>query len=381
MTNGNNGSSFDTEKISTKNLKNYKSQFIKGGYFDVIIEKFKPRIIFLDISKIGFFPELIKKNIKFAILATKVSLNKESFIPPFSSSFIPFERSLLTRIICELEWFKVLFGKKIDNLIKRARNGGFCLYDLPFEYLKANKLYGYREFINSKRVSNFGLIQIPEFILSPKEFDFPGRKTEKNQVYLGPTVYNERNESISTELNKFIKKENLVLCAMGSYDSKYQKTRLLFLKRVIKAFKENPRLNVLISVGRDFSINTKNQLAPNVLICHSVPQLKVLKFCRAMISHGGMQSITESILSCVPLIIYPLNLRLDQKGNAARIKYHNVGMIGNIRHASSEEIIQKVKNTITNENISQNLRKLSNIYHNSKDFDNGMKFIFNYIND
>lgn len=367
------------EKVTFQDLKNYRSNFIKGDYFKPIIERYHPIIVFLDVSKIGFFPELVHKNIKFAILATKVNLNKTPHIPPISSGFIPYKNNLLAGIRCELDWFKVLLQKKINNSINKIQNGGFSLYDLPFEYLKANKLSNYKKYINTYRVANFGLTKIPEFILSPRELDYPDRKIEQNQVYLGPTVYFNRFEVTDNEVKKFIQRKNLVLCSMGSYDSKYQGIRLEFLKKVIQAFKENPEYNVLISLGNDININTKNQLPSNILLSQNVPQLKVLKSCAAMICHGGMQSITESIVNNVPLIVYPLNPKLDQPGNAARVKFHNIGLIGKIHKVTPDNIINKVKQVILDRHIKKCTNDLHQKFIKGKNFNNGMRVLKEYI--
>ena len=61
-----------------------------------------------------------------------------------------------------------------------------------------------------------------------------------------------------------------------------------------------------------------------------------------MITHGGMNSITECIFRQIPMLVYPLNRNWDQPGNAARIVFHGLGMSGNISRDSSRQIYKKI---------------------------------------
>ena len=368
----------EQKRISKEDLINYKNNFIEGGYFDEVITRFDPVIIFLDTSKIGFFPDLLKKNIKFIILSTKVNLNKEPYIPPFTSSYIPIERKFSTRIACEILWLKALIHKRWNILKVRLRNNGFCLYDLPIQYFKING-WNLRDQLNFDRVSNYGLKKIPEIILSPRTFDFPQRIVNDNQIYMGPSVYTQRKELTDVALEEFISRENLVFCALGSYDSKYQIVRTNFIKKVIYAFKNEKKYNLLISAGNDIRINKNHDLPKNILIRSSVPQLTVLSHSKIMINHGGMQSITESILFGVPLMVYPLNPNLDQKGNAARVRFHNLGIVGDIIRDTPSRIIQNVHEISSDEKILNSVSNFRDKYRRSKDFENGIKFIENYI--
>lgn len=362
-----------------EDLANYTKHFLKGGYFDGIITMLKPLIVFLDVSKIVFFPDLLKRNLKLAILCTKINLNKEPFIPPFTSTYIPRKRNLLTRTICEWLWLKALIAKKLRNLVTSQRNNGFSLYNLPFDYLKANGMTYLRRFIDCDRVTNFGLTHIPEIILSPPEFDYPDRVVKKNQFYMGLSVHLQRKEMIDEQLEVFLHKQHLVYCSMGMYDSKYALIRLSFINRLIRAFSSAPAYSILISSGHDIKIKQKDVTHENILIRQKLPQLEVLKHSRVMITHGGMQSLTEGIFCNVPLLVYPLNPNLDQKGNAARVKFHNIGIIGNIITDTPSEIIRKVNELLYRKDILQSTNEIRDRCIKSEHFKNGMNRLEGFI--
>jgi zeaxanthin glucosyltransferase len=47
-----------------------------------------------------------------------------------------------------------------------------------------------------------------------------------------------------------------------------------------------------------------------------------------VINHGGMNTIYECIMAEKPMIVFPLSLKTDQNGNAARVVFHEIGVRG-----------------------------------------------------
>jgi len=52
----------------------------------------------------------------------------------------------------------------------------------------------------------------------------------------------------------------------------------------------------------------------------------------------------------VPMLVFPLNPNLDQKGNAARVVYRKVGLRGNLNKESPKSIELKIDQLINNKN-------------------------------
>lgn len=65
-----------------------------------------------------------------------------------------------------------------------------------------------------------------------------------------------------------------------------------------------------------------------------------------MINHGGLGTVKECVLSGVPMIAFPSTA--DQPGNAARIVYHQLGIMGNTTKVTPEEICSRVETVLTN---------------------------------
>ncbi|TVR68710.1 MAG: hypothetical protein EA408_13190, partial [Marinilabiliales bacterium] len=64
--------------------------------------------------------------------------------------------------------------------------------------------------------------------------------------------------------------------------------------------------------------------------------------CDIMITHGGMNTITECILHEIPMLVYPVSPDWDQPGNGARVMYHKIGLRGGIFIDSQKTIIKKL---------------------------------------
>lgn len=67
----------------------------------------------------------------------------------------------------------------------------------------------------------------------------------------------------------------------------------------------------------------------NVQLTSWVPQVEMLQRSDLVITHGGTSTVLEAIEAEVPLLIYPITN--DNCGNAARVVYHNIGVMGHPR--------------------------------------------------
>ena len=62
---------------------------------------------------------------------------------------------------------------------------------------------------------------------------------------------------------------------------------------------------VVMSVGRRVAIDSLGAAPANMLLRTHVPQLEVLERASAFITHGGMNSVSESLYYGVPMVVIP----------------------------------------------------------------------------
>jgi zeaxanthin glucosyltransferase len=329
----------------------YSSSFLEGTFFDKLLKDYNPDVIILDASLVYFSFLLLKRKKKFVLLSTKACLDKHSYIPPLSSNYIP-KKSHMNRLFVEFLWIKYFVKRFFQNWWE-------VVNPLKVSNLYLAKQYAKKENINLKKVVQYnrfrhiGIKCAPEVIISPKEFDFP-RNISNGQFYISPFTSSGRNEIVDIDkslidfINSAPKNSNKVFCAFGTYNKNDTQKKQRFLQHVIKAFSQKQNMFLVLATDKSKVIDESMQLPDNIFLAKYIPQLYILQNVDLMINHGGMRTIEECIVNTVPMIVYPLDLSLDQNGNAARVHYHGLGMIGDMKKETCHGILNKVEYMLDN---------------------------------
>lgn len=354
----------------------------KGTYFDGIVKKFNPKLIFLDLSLVYYFPPLVKHGLPFIILNTKVCVDKFSNIPPFSSTFLP-KRNILSVLIVEVIWLNFLIRKKMYQLKIHLRYFGCTPLNLSKKIAKVCGI-DFNSVAITKRMCHFGLRGQYEMMLSPREFDFP-RKTSSYQFYVGIPLRMERrereielsgyNELVARLSSRSDMGKKVIYCAMGFYNEYFMNRRSMFLSKVANAFENDLNYVVVISTNKNIRIKKDLNLT-NIFIFEKVKQLEILKYTDVFITHGGMRSISEGIKCQIPMLVYPLDTKLDQNGNAVRVAYHNLGLFGDMKKDSAVDIKSKVEEILSNSRFyKDNLNRFNKTIEFNNDYEKGIRII------
>jgi UDP:flavonoid glycosyltransferase YjiC (YdhE family) len=229
--------------------------------------------------------------------------------------------------------------------------------------------------IDFNRYFHIGLNNVPEIIASPLEFDFP-RKKKSNQYYLGVSVTENRKEAShdlkynNTRLmieqivaqNKLCKpqdKVSMIYCSFGSNAGRYEGVAE-FYQKLIDSFKSDRNVQIFISIGYEVNYHLFKDLPKHIHVFRKVPQVELLKQIDLMITHGGMNSITECIMAEVPMLVYPGFKDIDQVGNACRVQYHKIGLKGDVKKDSGKLLKHKVNTVLTDLSFKENIHKMKN---------------------
>ena len=146
-------------------------------------------------------------------------------------------------------------------------------------------------------------------------------------------------------------KRTLIYCSLGTMSYRYKKAQK-FYTTMIALFREMPQWDLVLSVGKTIKIDRK-QLPGNVTVYEFAPQLSILKQADLAITHGGHGTVKECIKYAVPMLVLPCVY--DQRGNAARIHFHQIG----VRDLLLETTPHEKKGEINTEEITiQHIREL-----------------------
>ncbi|WP_348519735.1 glycosyltransferase [Bacillus sp. 166amftsu] len=78
-----------------------------------------------------------------------------------------------------------------------------------------------------------------------------------------------------------------------------------FYHTCFEAFRDSP-VTVILAVGKCTDSNQFKNIPPNFRMYNYVPQLDILQHADLFITHGGMNSSSESLYFCVPMLVIPV---------------------------------------------------------------------------
>ncbi|WP_276369573.1 glycosyltransferase [Chryseolinea sp. H1M3-3] len=329
-----------------------------------MIEELKPNTILIDSRQatdfIVMYNQVKKREIRVGIVHPMLPLHFVPGRPPLNSDAFPNDKAAVKKAERQMKWnqFKSTFKKKLIWL-------GFDERYIIQRRLKRNSTP--EKYISKHRgLLNFALREIDQFIISPKEFDFPDFEPEPNQHYVGFMTFENRNVELEKDFKDSLshilaikekEKSKLIYCSFGTIEPKEKVVMSSFLRKVVAVTSQEQFILILSLRANDEDIS-EFKLAKNVFTFKSVPQLEVLKYSDVFITHCGMNSIKEAVLHEVPMLAYPIHPEFDPYGNAARIAYNKLGLRGNAMADTPNEIRLKIKEILSNPIYRKNIQAL-----------------------
>ena len=151
------------------------------------------------------------------------------------------------------------------------------------------------------------ITQLPEAL----EFDILGKKPA-GLHYTGPFLQAERRPVVNFPWDR-LDGRPLIYASLGTLQNG---SEAIF--RTITEACAGLDAQLLISLGGGLDPARLGKLVGNPLVVHFAPQLEILERAALVITHGGLNTVLESLLEGVPLVVVPLGN--DQPGVAARLK-------------------------------------------------------------
>jgi zeaxanthin glucosyltransferase len=204
---------------------------------------------------------------------------------------------------------------------------------------------------------------VPEFVMMIPEFNFPDHAPESTQHFLGFQIDTNRRDTFdgiyreteSTLRSKVGSGASLVYCSLGTLPASNRVEVVSFFSKVIEATKA---LSCVLVISFQLSDEEKASLVngnEHVYLFNSVPQLSILKLASVFITHGGLNSIKESIDAEVPMLICPAYATYDHNGNTARAVYHKLGLRIEL-NTDETKIEEEIKELMSNSEYKKRLK-------------------------
>ena len=233
----------------------------------------------------------------FAVVCNALALNMEAAIPPAVTTW-PYRRGWLAR--CRNRIGNRLFtfaAKPVFEEVNafRVRHGLTRLRP-------ANQVHG-------------ELIQVAQ---QPSFLDFPRERLPDHFHYTGPWHESGRDSDVVFPWDK-LDGRPLLYASLGTLQNRLQG---LFECIVSACSKVNVQL--VLSLGRH-DAKLEMPSTSNAIIVPYAPQLQLLQRAVAVVTHGGLNTVLETLSQGLPMVAIPLTN--DQPGVASRLESLGVGVL------------------------------------------------------
>lgn len=343
-------------------LKNKSSSLfydLRKGELNAAVDTIKPTVIIADTFAgtdfLLLYQQIKSSGIKFFYLETMLSSIGSASHPYLNSRSMPHQKRNI-----RFEHFFRLVAKNTKRIFYKALYLGQDELSVLDRKIKEE---GLPDHYQIDELNFFDLIfkNIPSLLTSPIELEYFNVPQRDNHHYLGLFVDKNRIDmSIDDRLKAIVSKgKPVVYISFGTVFGEHRARDIFSLMK-----KLNTVAGQLSGVEFIFSLGKKKweekhllQLS-NVHIFSYVPQLWMLKNANIFITHGGLNSVKESLAIGVPLLVYPIDI--DQIGNARKIMSKKIGLYGDLKRDSVKMIKDKIGQLLDANDYRNNMEVIMN---------------------
>lgn len=179
----------------------------------------------------------------------------------------------------------------------------------------------------------------------PATFDFPCPDLPSHFHYVGPF----RNASPSSVEFPFeqLTGQPLIYASLGSVQNTKQE-----IFGAIAAACQDLDVQLVITHGGGMSAEAVQALPGSPLVVSYAPQVEVLARTSLTITHGGMNTVLDSLSHGVPLVAIPITF--EQPGTGARIRWTKTGEVIPLSRLSVPRLQTAIQQVLTDESYKQN---------------------------
>ncbi|CAG2161561.1 unnamed protein product [Oppiella nova] len=203
----------------------------------------------------------------------------------------------------------------------------------------------------------------------PKELDYTDIRPLPDNFY-GFDCFKRSGNEDKFEVPESLKNRSgkLIYLSLGSMGS----GNVELMKRLV-AILSKSKHRFIVSKGVK---HNEYELADNMWGERSVPQVKVLSVVDLMITHGGNNTVTETMYFGKPMIVLPLFA--DQYDNAQRIQEKGFGIRLDAFKCSENDLLDSIDRLLSDQILTQKLVKVSQRIQSEKNIEKLVKIVENF---
>lgn len=192
---------------------------------------------------------------------------------------------------------------------------------------------------------------------------------DDSYIFVGPSIAQRKDvDSFSLEQEQGNK---LIFISMGTVFNQQPD----FYHTCFEAFR-NSSVTVILAVGKQNDISQSNNIPSNFKLYNYVPQLDILQHTDLFITHGGMNSSSESLYFGVPMLVIPV--MGDQPIIAQRIEELEAGVQLNRKFLTPEILRNTAMHVLSNDIYTKNSHRIGESLKNAGGYNKAVDKIENF---
>ncbi len=329
------------------------------------LDRWSPDLLLIDVELHEHLMTAVSERVPTVLLSQWFSLWPSPGLPPLLHDTLPGMGWRGSEWGLRWAWQKVrwqrwwMFAKKRWRSVGTNRRSVLLAYGrqvgFPKEWMRENYWPG--------PITYQGL---PVLSMTLWEMEFP-HPPRPQLHYVGAMVDAERRElrsdaRVEAKLadlfaEKAREKKSLIYCSVSSF----KRGDHHFLQRLVRAVEKRSDWLLILSLGGLLEDELLSTVPANVYPFAWVPQIRVLAQADCSINHGGIHTINECIHHRVPMLVYS-GKRSDQNGCAARVAYHQLGIMADKDRDQVVDIERNIEKILTDSRYREKVETMHHHY-------------------
>jgi MGT family glycosyltransferase len=149
-----------------------------------------------------------------------------------------------------------------------------------------------------------------------------------------------------------------------------------FYEKCLQAF-GGTEFQIVMSIGSTVAVETLGNLPDNFIVSQYVPQLEMLKRADAFVTHGGANSIHESLCFEVPTVVLPQSF--DQFMGAIAVEKAGTGIFMREPDIGADELAEAVRSVLQDPKYRDNCREINRSLKEAGGLDRAVDVVFAFV--
>ena len=303
-----------------------------------------------------------------ALLNSFVSIWRQPGLPPPHTLARPGSGWTGTRGGASLLWLALRLRKRYKVWSERVRRVGCDRVSVFRDLARAVGFAFDQDTDDSQWLMPFTYRRLPVLSLHALEFEFT-HTPPAHVRFVGPMVLEsridrpeaaadrDRLDAILARRREAGGDRRLIYAGFGSVLS----TDLAFLRRLLGIVEQRPGWELVVSLSHRVAPSDLGPLPARVHTFPWVPQVHVLRHADVAVTHGGVNTIDECVLSGVPALVY-CGWETDMAGTTARVVHHGIGIAGDRQRDATTDIRAHVDRLLIEPGFRERVRRLQGLY-------------------